>query len=436
MNRRELWPPTSKLTVGLLICLLTSSIWATPIPDATKSLAALTPADTTAISSALQSSIEALVQGTPRAREDLIGNALIGGQLNAGASTASPAFLSALATELDKQLLPLAKNQNLTIRLNAAIVAARVAQYANNAQLANTVLAFVNDQAEPVTLWGVRGARWIIPNLLGGPFANPKHQLISAVVNAVKAHPEGIAAGWIASDAYEALGLDLNDPNRAKKVTPAMIAGTVEPMQNLLAVRADLYKTQVPANTVADRSGMNYLVNARVWTAQNAQQQTRTVQLLSDLMSLAVQQAVAQAQANNASDASELLLTVSQAAKALSVAAAGAQEPALNNAVTPATAIGKTTSAEQAASLVNAVFPAIRTSAKFKTVNEPPKIQGTKAAPPTTLAPTTMPEGGTPPPPPPPPPPPTGGGTTGLPGATIPPVPGQTGPRPAPPGPR
>src|SRR5207248_7533035 len=94
-------------------------------------------------------------------------------------------------------------------------------------KLADTLALLVKDKSPAVSLWGIRGARWVIPLLLRPPFANPNHALIQAIVPAVQAHSEGIAAGAIAIDAYNALALDLLTPARRKLAMPDVIKATI-----------------------------------------------------------------------------------------------------------------------------------------------------------------------------------------------------------------
>ncbi len=439
MNRREFSRLTLTLTprilVGMVVFALAGNARGVVTEDVKKSDVMAAYAAT--IAADVKQSVAALVSGTgsAAARDELVRNASMRTD-GPGVSTATPAYLDAYAEALNKELLPLAQNSNLSVRLNAAIVAARVAQVANNARLSESIVGFVNDKSDPVVLWGIRGSLRVLPSLLKLP-AGAKHALLQAIVDAMKKHPEGVATGWIANDAYTALTLDFN-VNR-KALTPAMIAGTIDAMQNLLAVRLDRYKIEVPPNTAADRIGTNYLTDGTVWATQNAQQQTRTVQLASDLLSLAAQQLEAQAKTNNTADVGELADTINRTAKAMSVAASAANQPGIVSALQPATLIQRLTPPAQIIESVRGVYAAIKASPKFNGITEPPRIQGTKAAPTPTTAPTDVAPGTVNPPPPPPPLPPVvtppAGGGAGRPGGGTGPGagPGTVPPRTAPP---
>src|SRR5437763_1905178 len=82
----------------------------------------------------------------------------------------SAADESAYATALNNALLPLFRNPDARVRLDAAIVAGRVAGRIGTPQfLAPAALAAVNDKAEPVVLWGVKAAYYIIPHQMDLP---------------------------------------------------------------------------------------------------------------------------------------------------------------------------------------------------------------------------------------------------------------------------
>src|SRR5439155_22894010 len=140
--------------------------------------------------------------------------------------------------------------------------------------------------------------------LLRPPFANPNHPLIQSIVPAVQMHSEGVAAGAIASDAYNALALDLVTPARKKLITPEVIKATIDPVQKLLETRLVMYRKSIPPQPSAETRGTSYLTNGVIWSVQTPTQQVRSMQLMSDLLSLAAQQSKA------VSDRTELVLTI------------------------------------------------------------------------------------------------------------------------------
>jgi hypothetical protein len=382
-----------------------------------------------AIAATVKKDVAALA-ASPNAttRNVLISNAMVPG------SAASVAFLDAYTISLNTELQALEKDPNLAVRLNGAIVAAQVAEKANNARLAEAITAFVNDKSEPVAMWGLRGAKWVIPSLIKPPVNNPKHPLFDAIINAVKTHHTGLASGWIATDAYSALALELNPSNAKDRPTPAMLTAMITPVQNVLAVRIDQYKEGVPASPTADAIGTGFLSHPAVWPVQTPAQQLRTLQLYSDLLSLAAQQLAAPS--INETDKNELTTVIKLVGSAIAVTAP-ANSP-LAAASKQTNTVGRAMPPAQIQQIVDGIYPALIKDPKYKTLTAPPKIVDTKPAPAPATAPTTLPTGpGTeapiPPPPPVPPPsvpPPAAGGAAPGPGPGRPPPGGARPPLP------
>src|SRR5205085_2577218 len=103
-----------------------------------------------------------------------------------GAQPASPAYLDTYAELLNPAVGKLASNPQMRVRLNAAIVTARVAERADNSRLADAAVAFINDKSEPVALWGLKAARALIPAVLRDPLLAPNNKLVPAAADVVK----------------------------------------------------------------------------------------------------------------------------------------------------------------------------------------------------------------------------------------------------------
>ena len=341
-----------------------------------------------AIDAAVKKDVAALASGTANARQALIGYASAG---------PTPAFLDVYAVSLNNHLQPLAKSPDIKVRLNAAIVAASVAQLANNARLADVLTQFVSDKTEPIAYWGLRGARFVVPNLLKPPINNPKHALIPAITNAVKTHRRGLASGWIATEAYGALALDLNPPAGKPRPPAATIANTITPVQDLLAARINQYKEGVPAMPTAEQIASGYLSNPAVWPVHTPDQQVRTLQLYSDLLSLAAQQLVVPTINDN--DKTELTSMIKLVGSAIAVTAEAGSP--LANASRGAMNITKAMAPAEIVKTVDAIHPAITKTPKYSAVKPPPTIVDHKPAPAPATEPTTLPAGAALPPPPP-----------------------------------
>lgn len=309
-----------------------------------------------------------------RARNALINEAMINGLPNASAT-----YLDVYAQLLNQALLPLAKHPSPRVRLNAAIVAARIAEIGKNVQLAPTVLAFLNDESDAVVLWAMKGARWIIPAQLrfAGGF---NAQLAKAIVPTVAKHTKGQVAGAIALDAYRALTIDIwapNNPPSAQEIT------TMAPfVLDLLKQRLNLYVKGVPPAAHSEVYATGFLTSPRTWPLLNQQQQAEAMQAIVNLIGLAGQQA----KAANPGDLFELVTTIQNAARGVSTVLPPASAPGL--AAAGALVPGRTNGdAVQAA--VNPVFQAVKSAPAFAKLSDPPPIQGNEPAPPPATAPTT-----------------------------------------------
>ena len=421
MNRGQSAPLNRPVTTIVIIVLIGKLLAAAPlraqqITQQMKTASSVTDVQAQ-IDATVKKDVAALAGGNAGARNTLINYAQVPG------GTASAAFLDAYAVSLNTHLQPLAKDANLAVRLNGAIVAAQVAQVANNPRLADAANAFVNDKADAVVYWGLRAADHVVPNLLKPPFANPKHPLIPSIINAVKTHNEGIASGWIATEAYNALTLDLNPAGGKQRPTAQMIAATIDPVQSLLRVRVDQYKLGVPAMPTAEQIATGYLSNPVVWPVQAPAQQQTSLQLFSDLLSLATQQA--SAPEVNPTDLRDLLSVIRLVGSALAVNAPPGS--LLDAAAKQVMGVGPTTPVNDVVKRVALIPPALSKLPGMK-INPPPKIEGHKPAPAPATAPTTLPTGAAPVPIPPPPPvqefpqaPPPGGAGPGAGGPNRPP---------------
>src|SRR4051812_5063728 len=216
---------------------------------------------------------EASTDGVPKAREALIAEARGG----------SAAFYVKYGEMLNAEMLSVLKDvKDIRVRLNAAIVIARVAEIATNTKLEKAVLALLDKgQPEALKLWGMRAARPLLPELIK---VNGEKPLIDAIIATVKQFPEN---GPLAEDAYDAL----NPRNAAPKSVPTI----VDPLLDLTAWRIDIYKnglpgqgnkTLVPDLPDADSTPFVNILNQGVWNNldKSKKQDVRTMQLACDLL--------------------------------------------------------------------------------------------------------------------------------------------------------
>jgi len=344
------------------------------VPNDVKSKYDIT-ADRPAIEKFVELAVTQLATGSleqqAKARDALRNEAYINGQ-----ATASAAYLDAYAKALNTQLLPIEQNPNIHVRTNAAIVAQAVGVAANNTQLAPVVLAFINDKAEPVVLWGIKAARWIIPSQLS-VFAGQKNTaLLDAIVAAVQKHPNSQAAGGIALEAYSALTLDISE-HRNKATLPMQLI--VAPyVQKLMEVRLQVYVHGVAPWPGAETRGSSFLSNSAIWSSLAAADQLKVMQDFCDLVGLMAQQAGPTATPGDRGDLAEAIRSI---ASAISVVADPTNRGPVAQAIAPATKLTSRSTSAEIAAAVNAILPAVQQVPMFKNLTAAPTIQGHEAAP-------------------------------------------------------
>lgn len=348
-----------------------------------------------------------------------------------GVTQPSPTYLDAYADMLSSALLPALKpDQPMRTRLNAAIVTARIAERTESQRLLPVVLAVLEDEADPVVLWGIKAARWILPTVMKNPVLQQTQRLLPAIVPAAKAHAQGPLSGAIVREAYDAVSLDVIDPARGKRVTDPMIAQVIDHMHGLMALRIEQYRKSVPAEPSAELRPTLFLVNGRVWSQHKPEQQVRSVQLMSDLLSLGAQHA---ASGETSAERDQLPVMVQRTGSALAVIPEIGSNPAAAGALKPVMEVGPTTPGLEIKKRVDPVFEALRSIDRFKGLNPPPVLgaDAAAAAAPDTPAsgPTTLPglrQGATTAPAAAP-----GGGAAPAPGGAVAPAPGARGRAPA-----
>lgn len=289
--------------------------------------------------------------------------------------TATSSFHNVYATAANQALSPLADNDNMRVRLNAAIASAQVASRAANAGQADVTLKFMNDNAEPVALWGVKGAQYILPYTI----ANKQDKVAPAVMAAADIHPN---SGPIIEEAYNALGLGF--PNLPASATPAVLQASASRVMEMLDSRLPQYQLGLPAAPAADVRAISFLFFVRVWNALSPADQQRAVQQLSDLVSLASQHA-----ALSGPDA-DLLRVLNQSASAMEVLAGFTKNQALVAVARPLSPerLNDRVPADEIAKRAQAAVDAL--AAQFKGLRAPPKYDP-NAPPPGFVAPGTQP---------------------------------------------
>jgi len=285
-------------------------------------------ADPTANRAAIKTFVDGYVQrllndadpaNQANAREELARATMEKGQ------AAQPAFLFEYAKLLNDALLPQLQGGKASMRqrLNIAIVASRVAYVAENTALSPLVMALINDQHEPIVLWGVKAAGPIIKASVkvkpanGGQAVAPP--ILKAIVPAVLKHP----SGEIYEEAYGAL-------------TTSGAAVVLDELMKVWENRLLQYRQGVPENASADARPVLTLTANQMWMSVLNQKahRDRIMQMIMDQICLAARRADEPA---NKDKRDQLVSVVKRTAEGIVVVALNQKLPELQAAAEPAT---------------------------------------------------------------------------------------------------
>lgn len=338
------------------------------------------PAATQQIQTFIDQQVSALGNAADATAQQSARDALIGEVV--GAAQASASFLDVYSSLLNKALLPLTRSDNLRVRLNVAIVAARVAEHVENARLNDVVQALVKDEADSVVLWGIKAAGGVIPSILRNPLIASTDPLLGEIVPAVRKHP----AGAIVQAAYDALSLGVIS-SRSAVIPPETLKLTLPRVLELLKFRIEQYDHRTPSEPAAENRATLFLADRRVWSVASDAQHMQIVQLMTQLLSVAAQRASGGEEAKR----EKLVPVMQQTASALWVIADYLKAPTLQAAATPLIKLGINTRPAQMMQDVAAVEQAVHGIAGYEKVQPAPvlgKEEEPATAPTTTTAPT------------------------------------------------
>ncbi|MGH7178414.1 MAG: hypothetical protein ACREJC_13630 [Tepidisphaeraceae bacterium] len=292
-------------------------------------------------------------------------DAIVGETLPGGGVTPSASFLDIYSEILNDELVPLAGNPELRVRLGAAIVAARVAERASaSSQLQRAVMAFMNDKNEAVVLWGLKGARFIMKPVLNNP-ASP--QLIPVVLKT----GTRFLTGPVTQASYDALNVD------PATIPASATAAAIGATQDLLAARVAEYADSIPADPIVDTQATLNLTAARWFNPQTAPQRLRTAQLLSDLSGSAAAK-IPQAEPE---ERKTLAIMIKRVASAVSAMGILLNNTKLQDDVKEARAISENMSADDIVNRAKTIYPALHSV--YGGLTPPPMIEAS-ATPSTT----------------------------------------------------
>ena len=302
------------------------------------------------------------------ARDALVGAATLAGSSavasgGAGQPQPSPAYLDAYTQALDRALVPLANNPDMRVRLNAAIVTAKVADKANNARLANAAVKFMNDKQPAVALWGVKAARAMMPSVVAAPGQNP---ITPALAQTVQRH----ALANIIIEVYEALTLNLFNLPSGQRPPPNAIKAAIPEMLKVFRMRVDGYAGGLPPDPSVDNIPAEWLAFQPVWTQMTPAQQLATVQTISDLLGLLARQVELMSE----DERTPVLPVFKRTGKALQAIADANNLPQVSAAAKVVQTISSGTDGGDVRKATDAVTAALKAAPQFAAIKPPPDI--------------------------------------------------------------
>ncbi len=300
-----------------------------------------------------------------KAREALIG------EVNAPANLPfSGTFLDTFAQELNKQLLPLTDNTDPRVRLNVAIIVARVAEKVDSTRLFDVTDKLLADKSNAVLMWALKAAHFVLQPLLQAGLPQQQKKLIDDI----KSHA---AEPLLLPLVYEALSLNTSKSN--VQGWNKMVQVSLKEILDLVKAREAIYLKQIPPDPAAEKFAVTFLSASNVWREENPQQQLQTVQVLSDLFSLAGNRALV---APAGQDREQLIFISTRAGEGLAAIALISKNDALFQDLSKTAKIDLNNS--NAATQIAAVYTKLKAVAAWAALQPPPKIETAPGTAPTT----------------------------------------------------
>lgn len=231
----------------------------------------------------------------------------------------SPAYASAYCQKLNASLLPIFKNANsFHVKLNIAIIAARVANDAHDPSLEPLVQAILDEKHEGLRLWGTRAAAGIMPGLMRVAGHKALLDKVLRVANQPANADAPFVSGKIIGAAFDCLTPD--------NVNAAILGIVLKPLMNMAQKRVNEYVTDLPREPSIDQKPFVFLTQAGVYGGLTPAQRLQVMQMMQDLI---VHSAVRSAQFPN--QRNEFAHTIDLVAQSIAVAATQEKAGALEN---------------------------------------------------------------------------------------------------------
>ena len=201
-------------------------------------------------------------------------------------------YRSAFAAELSAATVKAmsAAATPLSVKVNLGVIVSAVATNSQAVELVPAVHALLIDRQDAVALWGCKAAKPLVIALIQQPSVATRTPLFGDVVASVKTHGRSGLAGFLATEAYRALVVNVfNVPGVDSKNVPPLLKPLYDPVLDLLAVRTQMYADGIVPAPDAEVNVPTFLTTPGVPTTQK--QRDRAVQELVDLLDWAGQRA-------------------------------------------------------------------------------------------------------------------------------------------------
>ncbi len=285
----------------------------------------------------------------------------------------SPSFKLIYAGAVSQAIAPLLKDEDPVVRVNAAMVVAKVAADTKaGTTLAPVAEQLINDQSIAVRVWGIKAAGALLQNLFSVQMNLQNEKISAAIAASVAKAPN---SGPILQEAYKALDLTGLIP----PMSPAGLCRATDRTNEILAGRVQQYLAGTPIEPQTDRVAITFLskgeaVNAaKAAGAQGADRILKVMQNMLDITSASAERA------NTLSGAEKTkMLKVTEAAAGAIFVLSNAN-PAVDAATKDLRSASGKPVANPAAG-INNILTALKALPDYKNLKNPPTIGGAGAA--------------------------------------------------------
>ncbi|HEX8340775.1 MAG TPA: hypothetical protein VF624_07695 [Tepidisphaeraceae bacterium] len=356
--------------VAAALCVSTAAALAADLPAAARQAAPVPPAMAATITQYVNAQID-VVLGPDAKAAGIARDELARQTETSPAVTPSADFRAAYVSAIEANLPKLLKSSRVGHRLAGAIVVTRVAKATSLSSLEDEIILLMNDSSPAVALWGVKGARAVVPGVLSLKARLGNQKLTENVVTAVTRHP---GTGALVQEAYAALDVSAAQP----PVPPAGLVVGTQATLALLEARIGEYVKGMPSAPMADRDPPLYFGKTPVNSAIDAKEKVRVVQALCNLMSVSAERLIDR----GGTERQELMLVAQGAAGALivqmqiagSTPANEAQATAAIAALKPVRDLDRQLPA-QIKAVVDGAVAAIKAVPQFTALKNAPAVQ-------------------------------------------------------------